>query len=148
LDDKSRIFDIINLCINETISNQIPIQYILSEYLSGVFDEEEPAYPENEQLVMSEESEEEPDHFDEEKNIPILPIQKPLHKINRHENINDEPEKLTPNNFTINNRDEIEDSDEEPDDPEEPEEPDDPEEPEEPEAEEPEAEKGDPPTLF
>lgn len=156
-EDKSRIFEIINLCINETISNQIPIQYILSEYLSGVFDEEEPAYPENEQLVESDESEEEPDHFDEEKNIPIVPIQKPLHKINRYENMNDEPEKLTPNNFTINNRTEIEDSDEEPDeeldvepDEELDDEPDD--EPDEEPDEEPDKQiknsTDDPPTLF
>ena len=117
LDDKNRIFEIINSCINETISNQIPIQYILSEYLSGVFDEEEPAYPENEQLIESDASDEEPEHFDEEKNIPIVPIQRPLYKKNSVETVQ-EPEKLTPKNFTINNRDDIEDDEpdeEEPD---------------------------------
>ena len=40
-DDKSKLFDIIAKSIKDTIANQIPIQYILSEYLSGVFDEDE-----------------------------------------------------------------------------------------------------------
>jgi hypothetical protein len=85
-DNKTKIFEIINTSINETIANQIPIEYILNEYLSGAFDEEEPAYPDNEDVV-----EQEPDlneYSDEEvdddaavkKNIPIIPIQRPISK--------------------------------------------------------------------
>lgn len=83
-DNKSKIFEIINTSINETIANQIPIEYILNEYLSGVFDEEEPKYPEKEEIIdndpnLDEFSDDEVDeHLDEKKNIPIIPIQKPV----------------------------------------------------------------------
>lgn len=82
---KSKIFELINSSIHETIANQIPIEYILNEYLAGVFDEEEPAYPAPEQVVeKSEEDEPEEDSEDEDadvkKDIPIIPIQKPVSK--------------------------------------------------------------------
>ena len=82
-ENKSVIFDIINTSINETIANQIPIEYILNEYLSGVFDEEE-TYPENKDLleprqVLNEFSDDELDEdANERRNIPIIPIQKPI----------------------------------------------------------------------
>tara|TARA_B100000287_G_C20644586_1_gene784655 strand:- start:133 stop:1029 length:897 start_codon:yes stop_codon:yes gene_type:complete len=85
-DDKTKIFEIINTSINETIANQIPIEYILSEYLSGVFDNEEPTYPDNQEIVepepdLNEYSDEEvDDDADVKKNIPIIPIQKPVAK--------------------------------------------------------------------
>ena len=85
-DNKTKIFEIINTSINETIANQIPIEYILNEYLSGVFDEEEPAYPDNQDVVeqepdLNEYSDEEvDDDADVKKNIPIIPIQKPVAK--------------------------------------------------------------------
>jgi len=85
-DNKTKIFEIINGSINETIANQIPIEYILNEYLSGVFDEEEPAYPDNEDIVeqepdLNEYSDEEvDDDADVKKNIPIIPIQRPISK--------------------------------------------------------------------
>ena len=85
-DNKTKIFEIINTSINETIANQIPIEYILNEYLSGVFDEEEPAYPDNQDVVeqepdLNEYSDEEvDDDADVKKNIPIIPIQKPISK--------------------------------------------------------------------
>ena len=85
-DNKTKIFEIINGSINETIANQIPIEYILNEYLSGVFDEEEPAYPDNEDVVeqepdLNEYSDEEvDDDADVKKNIPIIPIQRPISK--------------------------------------------------------------------
>lgn len=85
-DNKTKIFEIINASINETIANQIPIEYILNEYLSGVFDEEEPAYPDNEDVVeqepdLNEYSDEEvDDDADVKKNIPIIPIQRPISK--------------------------------------------------------------------
>jgi len=85
-DNKTKIFEIINASINETIANQIPIEYILNEYLSGVFDEEEPTYPDNEDVVeqepgLNEYSDEEvDDDADVKRNIPIIPIQKPISK--------------------------------------------------------------------
>ena len=80
---KSVIFDIINTSIHDTIANQIPIEYILNEYLSGVFDEDEPSYPEQNNIYDQEpelnefSDEEDPD---EKRNIPIIPIQKPITK--------------------------------------------------------------------
>lgn len=142
-DSKSKIFDIINTSISETIANQIPIEYILSEYLSGVFDEEETKYPEREQIVddepdLNEFSDDEvDDNLDEKKNIPILPIQKPITKkiepgtlkdelpFNREPNeiIDEEPEEeiedfkelknKKDNTFKINKQEEIEDDSEE-----------------------------------
>ena len=82
-DDKAKILEIIVTSINDTIANQIPIEYILNEYLSGVFDEEETRYPEKNDIVEPEEdfSDEELDvDADEKKNIPIIPIQKPINK--------------------------------------------------------------------
>jgi len=85
-DNKTKIFEIINTSINETIAYQIPIEYILNEYLSGVFDEEEPTYPDNQDVVeqepdLNEYSDEEvDDDADVKKNIPIIPIQKPVAK--------------------------------------------------------------------
>ena len=84
-ENKNKIFEIINTSINETIANQIPIEYILNEYLSGVFDEEEPNYPDKEELIeqepdLNEYSDEEDDDTDVKKNIPIIPIQKPISK--------------------------------------------------------------------
>jgi hypothetical protein len=85
-DSKTKIFEIINASINETIANQIPIEYILNEYLSGVFDEEEPSYPDNEDVVehepdLNEYSDDEvDDDVDVKKNIPIIPIQRSVSK--------------------------------------------------------------------
>jgi len=60
-DEKVKIFKMITECINETIANQIPIEYILNEYLSGAFDEPETKYPENNHVI-----DEEPDELDED----------------------------------------------------------------------------------
>tara|TARA_B100001758_G_scaffold106909_1_gene91621 strand:- start:805 stop:1701 length:897 start_codon:yes stop_codon:yes gene_type:complete len=85
-DNKIKILEIINTSINETIANQIPIEYILNEYLSGAFDEEESTYPDNEEILeqepdLNEYSDEEVDEdADIKKNIPIIPIQKPISK--------------------------------------------------------------------
>ena len=80
---KSVIFDIINTSIHDTIASQIPIEYILNEYLSGVFDEDEPSYPEQNKIYeeepeLNEFSDEE--DLEEKRNIPIIPIQKPVAK--------------------------------------------------------------------
>lgn len=83
--EKHVVIQVISDSIEDTIANQIPIEYILSEYLAGAFDEEP-----NEQInldqgleVPHEEIPEE-EIFDNEsdanseegelKNIPILPI--------------------------------------------------------------------------
>ncbi len=84
-DEKIKIFKLINECINETIANQIPIEYILNEYLSGAFDEPETKYPENNKVIETlEENEISDDDEDEEfepesKEIPIIPISRPTH---------------------------------------------------------------------
>ena len=81
-DDKSKLFDIIAKSIKDTIANQIPIQYILSEYLSGVFDEDEAQLPIPAPVpaIQDDESDEESEHEDEPKNIPIVPIEMPVSK--------------------------------------------------------------------
>jgi hypothetical protein len=40
--EKCRLIEIISISIEDTIANQIPIEYILNEYLAGAFDDEEP----------------------------------------------------------------------------------------------------------
>ncbi len=81
-DEKVKIFKLINECINETIANQIPIEYILNEYLSGAFEEPETKYPDNNQVIDDEPDEEFSDEEEfqpESKEIPIIPISKPVH---------------------------------------------------------------------
>jgi hypothetical protein len=84
-DEKIKMFKSINECINETVANQIPIEYILNEYLSGAFDEPETKYPENNHIAEEEPDEQDEDISDEEefqpenKEIPIIPISKPVH---------------------------------------------------------------------
>jgi hypothetical protein len=83
-DEKIKMFKMITECINETIANQIPIEYILNEYLSGAFDEPETKYPENNNIEDEEPDEPDEESDDEEfkpenKEIPIIPISKPVH---------------------------------------------------------------------
>ena len=84
-DDKAKMFILINECIHETIANQIPIEYILNEYLSGAFDEPQTKYPENNHIIEDDPDEPDEDLSDEEefqpenKEIPIIPISKPVH---------------------------------------------------------------------
>lgn len=87
-DEKEKIYTIVNACITETIANQIPIEYILNEYLSGVFEEdeepvnlsqppfEEPTnqYNEDVESVIS-------DYEQETRDIPIVPIEKTVNKM-------------------------------------------------------------------
>ena len=143
-DNKSVIFDIINTSINETIANQVPIEYILSEYLSGVFDEEEASYPDNNEIVeplqdLNQMSDEEiEDDVNERRNIPIIPIQKPVSRkiepgtlrdelpFNKPEPQVEQPEQeiedfnelkdQKDNSFKINKQEEIDDDSEEEDD--------------------------------
>tara|TARA_B100000965_G_scaffold359539_2_gene339656 strand:+ start:5032 stop:5916 length:885 start_codon:yes stop_codon:yes gene_type:complete len=48
--DKERILGIITTSITDAISNQVPIEYILNEYLSGAFDEDVPI-PETNNII-------------------------------------------------------------------------------------------------
>ena len=62
--EKEKILDLINTSIMDTITGQIPIQSILNEYLSGVFNEDE------------DEKEE------EEEKLPVIPIEQPIERVN------------------------------------------------------------------
>lgn len=91
-EDKNKIFELIVQGINETIANQIPIEYILNEYLSGAFDDKENKYSSSEQIIddpfgnVNENQEDEDDNEESEdeeeqnRQIPIIPIEKPLSK--------------------------------------------------------------------
>ena len=90
--DKNIILEIIQNSADDTITNQIPIEYILNEYLSGAFstddnsfdienkkeekeESEESEFEENESLPDSEQT-------DDLKNIPIVPITQPAPAFN------------------------------------------------------------------
>ena len=107
---KEKIYSLISTCINDTIGNQIPIQFILSEYLSGVFDEDEP----------KDEPKDEPEDEPEEQDIPLVPIERPVEKIESGEDFLDSNEiksfdelKSKKDPLTINKREDIEDSESE-----------------------------------
>jgi hypothetical protein len=95
-EDKNIIIEIIQNSAEDTITNQIPIEYILNEYLSGAFssddnsfdienkkeeekdekeESEESDFEENESLPDSEQT-------DDLKNIPIVPIKQPVPAFN------------------------------------------------------------------
>ena len=130
-EEKDKIFSIINNSIVETIANQIPIEYILNEYLSGVFDDDE-----QENII-------EPEHFDIDndndndddvddnesdvgepqlKNIPIVPIERPVDRkvspgslqdgVTQFEDLKDK-DKNNPQSFKIDKREDIVDDDSE-----------------------------------
>jgi hypothetical protein len=81
-EEKIVIYKLINESVTETIANQIPIEYILNEYLSGAFDEPVTKYPENNNIIDDADEEDEgsdEEEFQEEsKEIPIIPISKPV----------------------------------------------------------------------
>jgi len=87
--EKCRVIEIIAVSIEDTIANQIPIEYILNEYLAGAFDDDEPINQLNDLTTNELNLEKMPDTLDEDgldvesdanseegecKNIPILPI--------------------------------------------------------------------------
>ena len=95
-DDKYKIIEIIHNSTEDTITSQIPIEYILNEYLSGAFSgddnsfdidnkkEEEEKEKEEESNDDFEENESLPDseQTDDLKNIPIVPIKQPVSLFN------------------------------------------------------------------
>ena len=109
--EKHAVIQIISDSIEDTIANQIPIEYILSEYLAGAFDEEpnEPINLENAPEVPHEEtpeeeiSDNESDANSEEgefKNIPILPIK---NRAGFQESLNTVPDSSSINSDSNNN---------------------------------------------
>lgn len=132
-DSKEKIFTILNTSITETIANQIPIEYILNEYLSGVFEEEnssnnifEQPGPELEDTLDDDEDVEEDN---EVKNIPIIPIENPVKTLPNPERLDEvkvdkkEPQiesfedlkekKDAIKSFKVDKKDEIEDEEDE-----------------------------------
>ena len=102
LGDKVEILTEIDQTILETISNQIPIEYILNEYLSGAFEEPETKYPDTTDIMENNEEEDDPvseeeEFVEESKEIPIVPISRPLHT-KTFENINDDKSQNTDEN--------------------------------------------------
>ena len=102
--EKHKLMEIISIAIEDTIGNQIPIEYILNEYLSGAFDDEheipiqsniENFEPDLDHELSDHESEVNSED-DECKNIPILPIK---NKSISGVSINKE----LPNEFEVNN---------------------------------------------
>jgi hypothetical protein len=109
--DKDTSFEIIEIATVSTIANQIPIQFILSEYLSGVFDEEQGSEQGSEQVIEPD-PEPEPDVFD---HIPIVPIesQDVDPDIKSFDELKDNIQKES---IKVNKEDDVEElSDEEPD---------------------------------
>ena len=137
-EQKEKIFTIINTSITETIANQIPIEYILNEYLSGVFDEDEQELdnnlfqqpgPDEEENIEESDDEEDEDTEKNIKNIPVIPIDNPIKafpkpekldelKINKKEpklesfeDLKDKRDAIK--SFKVDKKEEIEDDDEE-----------------------------------
>jgi len=89
-DEKNKMLILIHESITETIANQIPIEYILNEYLSGAFDEPEQKYPDTNNIIddfeqsgdNDEVSDDDEEYKNENKDIPIIPISKPIHRRN------------------------------------------------------------------
>jgi hypothetical protein len=106
LKKKEIVIELVSETIEETIRNQIPIDKILTEYLAGVFDEEnnnnqqinnlkidneeeELEDDEEEELEDDEEEESEDDEEDEQKNIvPTRPLPQMLLPENESNNYN------------------------------------------------------------
>ena len=121
---KEKLYYLIGNCINDTIGNQIPIQSILSEYLSGVFDEDE-QQPEDEPEVEDKpevEADPEVEEAESEEDIPLVPIERPVEKLESGKDFLNPDEiksfdelKSKKEPVTINKREDIEDSESEPD---------------------------------
>ena len=96
IEDKERLFNIINTSITDAISNQVPIEYILNEYLSGAFDEEE-AIPEDNNIIPEKSFDYDyddlesnsPDDEDFKRDIPIGEITKLIPQMGVNDTVND-----------------------------------------------------------
>ena len=122
---KEKLYYLIGNCINDTIGNQIPIQSILSEYLSGVFDEDE-QQPEDEPEVEDKpevEADPEVEEAESEEDIPLVPIERPVEKLESGKDFLNPDEiksfdelKSKKDSVIINKREDIEDSESESED--------------------------------
>ena len=121
---KEKIYNLITSSINDTIGNQIPIQFILTEYLSGVFDDKEEQHRVNkyvpEQEEQEEQEEEQEEEYDDEEDIPVVSIERPIEKIESGKDFLDKDEiksfdelKTKKTGVTITKRENIEDSESE-----------------------------------
>jgi hypothetical protein len=102
--EKHKLMDIISISLEDTIGNQIPIEYILNEYLSGAFDDEQEIpiqsdiehFDPEPDLELSDHGSDLNSEDGECKNIPILPIK---NRTTAGVSINKE----LPNEFEVNN---------------------------------------------
>ena len=137
-DDKEKLFNIINTSITDTITNQVPLEYILNEYLSGAFDEEESQIEksfenlnDSDNLFNQDIDDDLESNYENElkKNIPIgeisklvpSPVTEQIQSVNENVNVNvnenvnnndDDDDDDENDNENINDKDEDEDEDE------------------------------------
>ena len=136
--DKEKLFNIINTSITDSITNQVPLEYILNEYLSGAFDEEESQIEKSfenlndgDNLFNPALDDDLESNYENElkKNIPIGEISKLVHSPvteqneneNENENVNENENENVNENVNVNeklvtkNDESIEDSSDEED---------------------------------
>lgn len=132
--DKEKLFIIISTSITDAISNQVPLEYILNEYLSGAFDEEEsPIENLNGKLFEQGVDEDLESNYENElkKDIPIgeisklvpPPVTEQIQSVNEGVNVNESVnvnENVNVNvneneNLNLKNSESIEDSSDEDD---------------------------------
>ncbi len=134
--DKEKLFIIISTSITDAISNQVPLEYILNEYLSGAFDEEESIEKpfenlndnDNDNLFDQGVDEDLESNYENEfkKDIPIgeiaklvpPPVTEQIQSVNENVNVN-ENENVNVNvneNLNLKNSESIEDSSDEDED--------------------------------
>ena len=89
---KEKIYSLITNSINDTIGNQIPIQFILTEYLSGVFEEKEKPLKIDDQEPEEEPEEESEEELEDLREIPVVPIERPVEKIENGKDFLDKEE--------------------------------------------------------
>ena len=89
---KEKIYSLITTSINDTIGNQIPIQFILTEYLSGVFEEKEKHLKIDDQEPEPESEEEPEEELEDSREIPVVPIERPVEKIENGKDFLDKEE--------------------------------------------------------
>lgn len=112
--NKDTIFEIINTSTTDTIANQIPIQFILSEYLSGVFDDPDAEPQKQEDPEPEPEPEPDLEFFNTpEEDIPIIPIES-QNKETDIKSFEELKDKIKKESITVNKQDGEESEEEEP----------------------------------
>ena len=128
--DKEKLFIIISTSITDAISNQVPLEYILNEYLSGAFDEEESPIEKsfenlNDKLFDQDVDEDLESNYENElkKDIPIgeisklvpPPVTEQIQSVNVNESVNEGVNVNQNENLNLKNSESIEDSSDEDD---------------------------------